>query len=101
MDLRSRFVHAAHTLAELGRMWPWAVVSLLALALVIHLNPAKGGPYVWILAKLSLAACVGYGVDLAAFSRSPQALQGIERAMAQTRRATLIAAAMVAAGLMP
>lgn len=101
MSIRNRISQAIAAVGELGRMWPWALVSIIALGAVLLLNPAKGGAYLWILSKLALAAVVGYGVDLAAFSQRPTALEGIEKAMAQTRRATLIAAAMVAAGLMP
>jgi len=45
---------------------------------------------------------LGYGFDRAASPNGrPSKLGGIERAMAQTRRATLMAATIVAAGLMP
>ncbi len=101
MAIKDRFIHAAKTLSELGRMWPWALVSVVALLVVVQLNPAKGGAYLWIVSKLSTAAVIGFGVDVAAFTRRPGELDGIEQAMAQTRQATLIGAAMIAAGLMP
>ncbi len=83
-------------------MWAWVLVSLLLLAVVTALNPAKFGGYLWIVSKLAGAAVVGFGVDAGGFpGQAPAELDGIERAMAQTRRATLIAAAMIAAGLMP
>ena len=53
--------------------------------------------------RLVLPGIVDLGVatiDRAAFrGADPAALEGIEKAMAQTRRATLVAAAMIAAGL--
>lgn len=86
-----------------GRMALWALLSLLLLGVIAGwMNPAKFGSYLWIVSKLSLAAVLGYGFDRAANpDASPSQLDGIERAMAQTRRATLMAAAIIAAGLMP
>jgi hypothetical protein len=86
-----------------GRMLLWALLSLLLLVVIaVWLNPAKFGSYLWVMSKLSLAAVLGYGFDrAAAFDSKPSKLDGIEKAMAQTRRATLIAAAIIAAGLMP
>lgn len=86
-----------------GRMTLWVALSLILLGvIVVWLNPAKLGSYLWVIAKLALAAVLGYGFDRAASPHdAPDALQGIERAMAQTRRATLMAAAIIAAGLMP
>lgn len=87
----------------LGRMALWALLSLLLLGVIAGwLNPAKFGSYLWIVSKLSLAAVLGYGFDRAARTGArPDELEGIELAMAQTRRATLMAAAIIAAGLMP
>lgn len=107
MDFKSRlsatYESFAAALDDFGRMALWALLSLLLLVVIAwFLNPAKIGSYLWIVSKLSLAAVLGYGFDRAAspYAR-PHQLDGIERAMAQTRRATLMAAAIVAAGLMP
>lgn len=107
MDLKSRligmYLRAAGAVDGFGRMGMWALLSLLLLGVIAgFLNPAKFGSYLWIVSKLSLAAVLGYGFDRAASPDArPSQLEGIERAMAQTRRATLMAAAIVAAGLMP
>lgn len=106
MTTKNRFIAAAlHLGAALHSarwMWAWVMVSLGLLAVVTAINPAKFGGYLWIVSKLAGAAVVGFGVDAAGFpGQAPAGLQGIEQAMAQTRRATLIAAAMIAAGLMP
>lgn len=104
---KARFIASYERIAETvdggGRMLLWALLSLLLLAVIAGwLNPAKFGSYLWIVSKLSLAAVLGYGFDRAASPHAnPSDLDGIERAMAQTRRATLMAAAIVAAGLMP
>ncbi len=97
------YVRVAASLEGFGVMAAWALLSLLLLLVIaVFLNPAKFGSYLWIVSKLSLAAVLGYGFDRAAAPDSrPSKLEGIEKAMAQTRRVTLMAAAIVAAGLMP
>ncbi|RPE81830.1 putative holin [Vulcaniibacterium tengchongense] len=98
--LKKLFIRASEQLDRIGNVWLWALISLVLLALVVPLNPAKLGAYLWAISKISGAASVGYGVDWAAFrGADPRYLDGIEKAMAQTRRATLVAAAMIAAGL--
>lgn len=99
----ARYEALAGAVDGFGRMALWALLSLLLLGVIAGwLNPAKFGSYLWIVSKLSLAAVLGYGFDRAASPDArPSQLDGIERAMAQTRRATLMAAAIVAAGLMP
>ena len=96
------YVRAAAALEGFGLMAAWALLSLVLLLVVaVAFNPAKFGSYLWIISKLALAAVLGYGFDRAASrGNQPEHLEGIERAMAQTRRATLMAAAIIAAGLM-
>jgi len=87
-------------LDRIGFAWLLIAVSLLILAAVVFLNPAKLGAYLWAISKLSGAAALGYGIDTAFFRGSePRYLDGLEKTMAQTRRATLIAAALIGAGL--
>ena len=89
-------------LRSLGTMRTIAVVSLVTLVIVAFLNPAKIGAYVWIVSKLTLAAVLGYVFDRAAFPTGrPSLTEGIEQSLAFTRRATIIAATIIAAGLMP
>lgn len=101
--LTDLFKRVADRINEAGLMALWALLSLLLLVIIAcFLNPAKFGSYLWIVSKLSLAAVLGFGYDRAASPKdAPAGLDGIERAMAQTRRATLMAAAIIAAGLMP
>jgi len=85
---------------RIGFAWLFLAVSLLTLGGVLFLNPAKLGAYVWFISKLSGAAVLGFGVDVAFFrGANPRYLDGLEKTMAQTRRATLIAAALIGAGL--
>lgn len=85
---------------RIGYIWLWLALSLLLLASVAILNPILVASYAWAAAKLTMAAVIGHGVDLTMFrGADPRYLDGIEKSMAQTRRATLIAATMIAAGL--
>lgn len=104
MEQNNRFSRAAAGLGavfdRIGFIWLWLAVSLLLLASVSMLNPVLVASYTWAAAKLTLAAVIGHGLDLTLFrGADPRFLEGIEKSMAQTRRATLIAAALVAAGL--
>ena len=90
----------AGAIDAVGFVWLWLAISLALLGLVVLLNPAKLGAYLWFMSMLAGAAALGYGFDAAFFRGSdPRYLEGIERSMAQTRRATLIVGALIAAGL--
>ncbi|KAF1692744.1 hypothetical protein CSC62_14005 [Pseudoxanthomonas jiangsuensis] len=102
--MRDRFLRLATSVTSLldriGYMWLWLLVSLLLLMLVAPINPVLLASYTWAASKMLMAGAVGYGVDWAAFrGGDPRYLQGIEQSMAQSRRGILIAAAMIAAGL--
>jgi len=101
MSHKNLFTKAAALLDRFGHMSLWFVVSLALLLIVAPLNPVLLASYLWALSKISAAAAIGYGFDWAAFRDfEPSRLEpGIEQAMAQTRRATIMAAAMIAAGL--
>jgi cobalamin synthase len=88
--------------SRIGSMGLWIAVSLVLLGIVALLNPVKLGVYGWLVCKLSMAAGLGYAFDVSSFpDASPAKLEGIERAMAQTRRGTIIAATLISTGLMP
>ncbi len=98
--LQSRLAPLVSFFDRVGFVWLWLLLSLLFLGAVVVLNPAKFGAYLWFMSKLSGAFALGYGFDLTAFrGADPRFLDGIEKSMAQTRRATLVAAAIVGAGL--
>ncbi|MGH8037302.1 MAG: hypothetical protein ACREPD_06135 [Stenotrophomonas sp.] len=88
-------------LDRIGHIWLWFAISLVLLAVVALINPVLVASYIWAASKLTMAAAIGFGVDLTVFrGGDPRHLQdGLEKSMAQTRRVTLIAAAMIAAGL--
>lgn len=99
--LQRRLAPVVSLFDRIGFAWFWLLVSILLLALVLILNPAKLGAYLWFMSKISGAFAAGYAFDWAAFrGADPRHMsEGIEKTMAQTRRATLIAAAIVGAGL--
>lgn len=98
--LQARLAPVVALFDRIGFVWLWLLISLALLVPVLLLNPAKLGAYLWFMAKISGAFVLGYGFDLAAFrGKDPRFLDGIEQTMAQTRRATLIAAAIIGAGL--
>ena len=100
MSLKNRFTQLVAQFDRLGHMAIWAVLSLVLLLIVAPINPMLVGSYLWALCKICAAASLGYGFDWAAFrDADPAHAEGIERAMALTRRATLMAAAMIASGL--
>lgn len=92
----------ARQIDKLAAFGPLAVISILLLAVVaIWLNPAKAGSYIWVISKLSLAAVMGEAFYRAMRRPQPDPEDALARSMAQTQRATLIAASIIAAGLMP
>lgn len=87
-------------LDRIGYIWLWLAVSLLLLLAVALVNPILVASYTWAASKITMAAAIGFGVDLTVFrGGDPRYLEGIEKSMAQTRRVTLIGCAMLAAGL--
>lgn len=86
---------------RVGFVWLFLLLSALTLAVVVLLNPAKLGAYLWFVSKLAGAAALGYGFDVAFFrGADPRYLSdGIEKSMAQQRRSVLIGCALIAAGL--
>lgn len=85
---------------RVGFVWLFLLLSACTLAVVVLLNPAKLGAYLWFVSKLAGAAALGYGFDVAFFrGANPRYLEGIEKSMAQQRRSVLIGCALIAAGL--
>lgn len=100
--IAARFHALMESVRSLRSMRALAVLSLVTLVIVAFLNPAKVGAYLWIISKLTLAAVLGYVCDRAAFPDGrPSKIDGIEQSLAYTRRATVVAAYVIAAGLMP
>ncbi|MCR6661844.1 MAG: hypothetical protein NVV60_01520 [Luteimonas sp.] len=86
---------------RIGFVWLFILLAVVTLAVVVWLNPPRLGLYLWWVSKLSGAAALGYGIDIAFFRGSnPRHMQdGIEKSMAQQRRSVLIGCALIAAGL--
>ncbi len=97
----TRLFSAVETLAgRIGYIRLMFLLSLCLLFLVALWNPLLLASYVWAASKVLLAGVIGFALDKAAFpGADPRTLDGIERSMAQSRKGVLIAAAMIAAGL--
>lgn len=75
---------------------------IVSLAVVLALNPVKLGLLVWGLCKISLGATVGHLIDWTLFpDHEPASQVGPAAGNAFTRRATIVAACIIAAGLIP
>lgn len=86
--------------AHIGYIWLVVAASLVLLLIVALFNSLLITSYLWAASKVTMAGAIGYALDRAAFPGSdPRYLAGIEQSMAQSRRGVLIAAAMIAAGL--
>lgn len=101
MQIKKTFTGLIDKLDRVGHMAVWAVFSVVLLLLVAPLNPMLIASYFWVLCKLSAAAALGYGFDWAAFrGQAPaDALEPLEKTMYSGRRATIIAATIIGAGL--
>lgn len=98
--IRSTLVAVGAGIDRLANFTVLALLSLVLLTLIAAwLNPAKFGSFVWMVCKLSMAAVLGEGF-FRAMSRGQANDDALAVSMAQTQRATLIAASIIAAGLM-
>lgn len=85
------------------RASPLLIVFLITFILVALLAPAKVGLTLFGLSKLCLGGYVGYWIDRATFRAEarPHRLEGIAQGTAWKRRSVIIAAAVIAAALIP
>lgn len=85
------------------RAWPLLLVFALSFGWVLLLNPAKAGLALWGLSRLAMGGYVGYWIDRVAFGPQarPGQLSGIVQGTAWKRRAMIISASILAAGLIP
>lgn len=85
------------------RASPLLLICLIAFAITAFLNPAKVGVAVWGLSKIAMGGYVGYWSDRWAFGDAarPHRLVGVEQGTAWKRRACIVAAAMIAAAMIP
>ena len=87
---------------DLMRVWPLLLLCAVCMLPVLILAPVKLGLLLWGLARLGLGGYVGYHIDRAIFPYArPHTLDGIEAGTAWKRRALIVAAAIIAAGLLP
>lgn len=90
-------------LCDIARAYPLLLLFLLTFAVVLMLNPAKAGLALWGVSKIALCAYLGYWADRLCFRPEdrPHLLDGISRGAAWKRRSLIVAAAIIAGGLIP
>lgn len=79
----------------------WVLLALVLIGVVALANPAKLLVGAWLGAKIIASALIGVALFRTWDDPHADQLEGIERAMAYTRRVTLMAAAIVAAAFAP
>lgn len=79
----------------------WVLLALVLIGVVAVANPAKLLVGTWLGAKIIASALIGVALFRTWDDPRLDQLEGIERAMAYTRRVTLMAAAIVAAAFAP
>lgn len=90
-------------LRDAARAYPLLLLFAITFAVVLLLNPAKAGLALWGVSKIALCAYLGYWVDRLAFRPEdrPHLLEGVSRGTAWKRRSLIVAAAILAGGLIP
>jgi len=85
------------------RAWPWLVISLTMLVLMMLAMPTQAPALTWNLGKVTLGVWAGYWADRNLFPYGrPDQLQGRGSqlfALAMLRRALIVAAVVVGLGL--
>ncbi len=79
----------------------WVMLAGVLTGVVALVNPAKLLVGTWLGAKIIASALIGVALFRTWDDPRADELEGIERAMAYTRRVTLMAAAIVAAAFAP
>lgn len=81
---------------------PVGLLFLLTFGVVMFLNPAKFGLFIWGVSKLAAFGALGDWLDGRFFpDHQPDQLKGIEQGAAWKRKALIIAAAIVAGAVLP
>lgn len=89
--------------ADKLRAAPLVAIFLIAFLITVALAPAKAGLAVWGVAKLACGGYIGYWIDRLCYrpESRPHRLDGISRGAAEKRRAIIVAASVIATGLLP
>ena len=83
------------------RASPLLLIFLVTLVGVFALAPQKAALALWGVSRIAMGGYLGYWTDRLVFHTRPHQLQGIERGAAEKRRSTIVAASIIAAGLIP
>ncbi|MGN6229168.1 MAG: putative holin [Dyella sp.] len=97
-----RFFPTLATLRDKLRATPLLLLGAITFGVVLLMNPAKVGLLIWGASRIGLYAYLGYWVDRIIFPYArPHTLTGIAEGTAWKRRALIVAAALIAGGLLP
>lgn len=88
---------------DLSRAWPLLAFFILTFAVVVWLAPQRVGLALMGASKTAWFAYMGYWFDRLCFRAEdrPHLQEGIAKGTAWKRRATIVAAAIIASGLNP
>jgi hypothetical protein len=101
MDLRTRIKSLSNWLFGHRDRAAWVLLALVLIGVVALANPMKLLVGAWLGAKIIASALIGVALFHTWDDPHVAQLEGIERAMAYTRRVTLMAAAIIAAAFAP
>lgn len=103
VELKAGLKNELSVLADKLRAAPLVAIFLIAFAITVALAPAKAGLAIWGVAKLACGGYIGYWIDRLCYrpESRPHRLEGISRGAAEKRRAIIIAASVIATGLLP
>ncbi|HEY1136591.1 MAG TPA: putative holin [Xanthomonadaceae bacterium] len=101
--MNPRTSNLTQKLRDAARAYPLLLLFAITFAVVLLLNPAKAGLALWGVSKIALCAYLGYWADRLCFRPEdrPHLLEGISRGAAWKRRSLIVAAAILAGGLIP
>lgn len=90
------------TVRDKLRATPLLALGAVTFGVVLVMNPAKVGLLIWGASRIGVYAYLGYWVDRVIFPYArPHTLTGIAEGTAWKRRALIVAAALIAGGLLP
>lgn len=96
------FQQALPSIRDKLRATPLLLLGAITFLVVLLMNPAKVGLLIWGASRLGLYAYLGYWVDRIIFPYArPHTLKGVAEGTAWKRRSLIIAASILAGGLLP
>ena len=98
------FTNLASMLDDMRAARPLLVLFVISFAVVLWLQPLKAGLALWGVSKVALSAYLGIVIDRVGFNPAARPYlqtDAIRQAGAWLRRALIVAAAIIAGGMLP